>query len=125
MERVRRTISVILSLDWVVRGRNILAAILMMTVILVISGIVFIMVSNVPTFYGREIFAPTQTVQTIAEFIVVFLYYLLSLTGLVIYYYALTGRLSDRAVGYATLGASLLIVISAIGLLAGFSAKLG
>ncbi|MCS7146115.1 MAG: hypothetical protein RMJ28_05500 [Nitrososphaerota archaeon] len=124
MERVKRTLSAILSLEWVVKGRNILAAVLMLTVILVASGLVFVSTGNVATFYGREIFAPSQTVQTVAEFIVVSLYYVLGLTGFVLFYYASTGRLSDRATGYAALGASLLILFSALGLLSGFSAKI-
>ncbi|GBC71044.1 hypothetical protein HRbin02_00821 [Candidatus Calditenuaceae archaeon HR02] len=124
MERVKRTLGTVLSLDWVVKGRGLLAAILMFTVILVMSGVVFVTVSHVATFYGRQIFAPTQTIQTVAEFIVVSLYYALGLIGLTLFYFASTGRLTDRAVGYATLGASLLILLSALGLFAGYTAKI-
>ncbi len=124
MERVKRTLATVLSLNWVVKGRGVLAAILMFTVILVTSGVVFVTVSHVATFYGRQIFAPTQTYQTVAEFIVVSLYYALGLTGLTLFYFAATGRLTDRAAGYATLGASLLILLSALGLFAGYTAKI-
>jgi hypothetical protein len=124
LERVKRTLGTVLSLSWVVKGRGVLAAILMFTVILVTSGVVFVTLNRVATFWGRQIFAPTQTLQTVAEFIVVSLYYALGLTGLTLFYFAATGRLTDRAAGYAALGASLLILLSALGLFAGYTAKI-
>jgi len=124
LERVKKTLIAMLSLDWVVKGRGVLSAILMFTAILVMSGVVFVSMGNSPTFYGRQIFFPTQTVQTVAEFIVVSSYYALGLTGMALFYYAATGRLSDRAAGYAALGATFLILFSALGLFSGFSAKI-
>ncbi|MEM0444823.1 MAG: hypothetical protein QXO86_06505 [Nitrososphaerota archaeon] len=124
MERTKRLLDSILSLDWVLRGKSFLMAAITLTTILIISGVVFVAVSNVGPFYGREIFAPTQTIQTIAEFIVIAAYYALGLTGLIVYYYAATGRLSDRAAGYATLAASILILFATVGLISGFTAKI-
>lgn len=124
MERVRRLLLSALSFGWFERVRGLVVAVLLAASILVVSGLVFVSLSNVGPFYGRSIFAPTQTIQTIGEFIVVATYYALGTVGLLLFYLSSTGRFSDRAARYAAVGSILLLLLAVLGLFAGFSEKI-
>jgi hypothetical protein len=124
MEKVRRLLVSVLSFAWVEKAEGVVAAVLLAASILIVSGLVFVSISNVGPFYGRRIFAPTQTIQTIGEFIVIATYYALGTVGLLLFYMASTGRFTGRASRYAAAGSTLLLLLSALGLLAGFAEKL-
>jgi len=123
LERVRRAVEAFLSLSWAWSARLAIASVIVASLIFIVSGAVFVSLNNVPTFYGRRIFIPAQNTQTIAEFIVVSIYYALAISGFSLFHYASTGRLTGRAAGYALLGSTLLILFSALGLLSGFAEK--
>ncbi|MEM2034946.1 MAG: hypothetical protein QXL42_02245, partial [Candidatus Caldarchaeum sp.] len=76
-------------------------------------------------FVGNTIrvFYPDQRVQTVAELLVATTFYLLGFAGLMLYSMALSKRFSPRASQYMLLFSSLLVVVSALGLIGGHLSK--
>lgn len=94
----------------------------------ILAGVVYGLFSGVSigvAFVGNTIrvFYPDQRVQTVAELLVATTFYLLGFAGLMLYSMALSKRFSPRASQYMLLFSSLLVVVSALGLIGGHLSK--
>jgi len=72
-----------------------------------------------------RVFFPDMRTQTHAEMFVTSTYYLLGFVGLMLYILAVRRHGSQRSIKYMLVFSTVLILFSAIGILAGFMAKTG
>lgn len=124
MPQIREIFVKLLSFDWLRKTEEIVAAVIVVASIVIMSGVVRILTTQTIPLYGIRVFAPSMAYQTYAEFIVVLVYYLLGTAGIFLFYFATKQRFSKRGNNYAILGATLLLLLSFIGILTGIMSKL-
>lgn len=123
MPQIKETIVKLLSLEWFRKIEEIVAIAIVVITIAIISGVVRVLTTQTIPLYGIRVFAPSMAFQTYAEFIVVLVYYLLGTVGIFLYYLAAKQRFSERGNNYAIIGATLLVLLSFIGILTGITSK--
>lgn len=123
LPQIKERIVKLLSLDWFKKIEEFVAVALVVMSIMIISGVVRVLTTQTIPLYGIRVFAPSMAFQTYAEFIVIFVYYLLGTVGIFLYYFAARQRFSERGNNYAILGATLLLLLSIIGVLTGIMNK--
>jgi len=124
LTQVKEKLVKLLSFEWFVKIEEIIGILVVVACAAIVSGVVRVLTTQSLPLYGTRVYAPSMAFQTYAEFIVVVAYYLLGTAGMFLYYFAIRKRFSERGNRYAIAGATLLIVLSLIGLLTGIMNKI-
>ena len=127
-ERFRRLLERAVELSASQTLQEVVILVGVMAVTVTLAGVVYALFSGFQlgvAFVGNviRVFYPDQRAQTIAEFLVTTTFYLLGFAGLLLYAQAFSKRFSSRSVRYMLVFSTLLVAISALGLIGGYISK--